>query len=71
MPKILEDTSIDRYTAVAKVLAKVAGGMTLSRAIRVVSKAPVLCLNGRVIQPKVRTLQRRHSSCICGRLMSG
>ena len=43
MPKMLEDTSIDRYTAVAKVLAKVAGGMTLSRAIRVVSKAPVLC----------------------------
>jgi transposase InsO family protein len=58
VPKMLEDTSIDRYTAVAKVLAKVAGGMTLSRAIRVVSKAPVLCLNGRVIQPKVRTLQR-------------
>lgn len=58
MPHSLADTSIDRYTAVAQVLAKVAGGMTLSRALRAVTKMPIPCLNGRVLRPSVRTLQR-------------
>lgn len=58
MPKTLSDTSIDRYTAVAQVLAKVAAGMTVSRAIRAVAKTPVLGLNGRFLRPSVRTLQR-------------
>lgn len=58
MPNSLANTSIDRYTAVAQVLAKVAGGMTFSRAVRAVSKAPIRCLNGRILRPSVRTLQR-------------
>ena len=52
------DTSIDRYTAVASVLAKVASGMTLSRAFRAVAKTPIRCLDGRVMRPSVRSLQR-------------
>lgn len=58
MPKDLSDVSIDRHTAVALVLAKVAAGITLSRAIRQVSKTHVLCLSGRILRPSVRTLQR-------------
>ena len=58
MPKMPPDTAIDRYTAVANVLAKVATGMRVSRAIRAVANTPVLCLSGHVIRPSVRTLQR-------------
>jgi transposase InsO family protein len=58
MPKKPLDTAIDRYTAVAAVLAKVAAGTPLSRAFRLVAKTPVRCLDGRTMRLSVRTLQR-------------
>jgi putative transposase len=58
MSKTLSSTSIDRYTVVAQVLAKVAAGMVFSCAIRAVANKPIVCISGRVIRPSVRTLQR-------------
>ena len=58
MPDMPSDTQITRYAAVAQVLAKIAAGMTFSRAIRAVSKSELRDLNGRRIRVSVRTLQR-------------
>lgn len=70
MPKTLSDTSIDRYIAVAQVLAKVAAGMTVSRAIRAVAKRPVACLDGRILRSSVRTLQRWLASYQAGGILA-
>lgn len=58
MARAPNEIAIDRYTAVASVLAKVAAGMRLSAAIRQVARSPFLCLDGRTIHPSVRTLER-------------
>lgn len=58
MPKTPLDIAIDRYTAVASVLAKVAAGMPLSRAFRAVAKTAVRRLDGRTMHLSVRSLQR-------------
>lgn len=58
MPKTPLDTSISRYAAVALVLAKVAAGMTFSRAVRQVTKSPIRHVDGTSLRLSVRTLQR-------------
>lgn len=58
MPRDPEDTAIGRYGAVTQVLARVAAGMTLSKAIREVAKTPQHGLNGKKLRLSRRTLQR-------------
>jgi len=58
MPPTREETSVDRYAAVALVLAKVAAGESFSRAVIKVAKSGLIGLNGQRIKPSRRTLQR-------------
>jgi putative transposase len=58
MSKTPSNIVIDRYTVVAKLLAKVAAGMTLAEALALMTKTPMTSLNGRTLRLSKRTLQR-------------
>jgi putative transposase len=58
MSQTPSNTQIERFAAVSQVLAKVAAGMTFSRAIRAVAKLDLRGLDGRRMHTSVRTLQR-------------